>query len=401
MRFGCSVRPVCQRPMLNFTAPLPLTLYVHLPWCVRKCPYCDFNSHQAPEVLPERAYVDSLLADLERQLPKVWGRRLTSVFIGGGTPSLFAPESIDRLLCGLRSLLALPPDLEVTLEANPGTADAAHFAGYAAAGVNRLSIGVQSLRDDRLAALGRIHGRAQALAAVAMARAAGFGSINIDLMYGLPGDGVAEAMFDLREAIALAPDHLSWYHLTLEQGTPFHHRPPPALPDDDTVAAAQVEGEALLAAHGYQGYEVSAWARRGQQCAHNLNYWTFGDYLGIGAGAHAKLTDVTTGCVWREERARHPEAYRRQVAAGGPEPQPVTREALPFEFMLNALRLTEGFPAWLFPERTGLPLSVARAGLARAETLGLIEWSATQVRPTTQGRRYLNDLMGLFLPDAT
>jgi len=384
--------------MLSFTEALPLALYVHLPWCVRKCPYCDFNSHQAPVDLPERAYVDTLLHDLEQQLPKVWGRRLVSIFIGGGTPSLFSAESIDRLLCGVRSFFTLPPDTEVTLEANPGTADAAHFAGYAAAGVNRLSIGVQSLRDDRLAALGRVHGRAQALEAFHMARAAGFVSVNLDLMFALPRDGVSEALGDLREALALGPDHLSWYHLTLEPGTPFHHRPPPALPDDDTAAEIHTEGQALLAAHGYEGYEVSAWARAGRRCVHNLNYWAFGDYLGIGAGAHAKLTDVVAGRIWREERARHPDAYRRQVAAGGPEAQVIGRTALPFEFMLNALRLTEGFPAWLFPARTGLPLSVAREALHRAETLGLLEWSARDIRPTERGRRYLNDLMGLFLP---
>jgi oxygen-independent coproporphyrinogen-3 oxidase len=385
--------------VLSFSAPIPLTLYVHLPWCVRKCPYCDFNSHRAPAVLPERAYVDTLLADLERQMPKVWGRRLMSVFIGGGTPSLFSPAAIDRLLAGVRSLFALPPEAEVTLEANPGSADAAHFAAYRAAGVNRLSIGVQSLRDDRLAALGRIHGRAEALAACAMARSAGFAAINLDLMHGLPGDGVAEALRDLREAIALGPEHISWYHLSLEPGTPFARRPPEALPDEDTVAEVQAEGQALLASAGYEGYEVSAYAHPGHRSVHTLNYWTFGDYLGIGAGAHAKLTDVAAGRVWREERARQPEAYRQQVASGGPEARPVGRRELPFEFMLNALRLSEGFPAWLFPERTGLPLSAVRAGLERGEALGLVEWSATAIRPTERGRRFLNDLMGLFLPE--
>jgi putative oxygen-independent coproporphyrinogen III oxidase len=384
--------------MLCFTEAIPLALYLHLPWCVRKCPYCDFNSHQAPGELPERAYVGALLADLEAQLPKVWGRKLVSVFIGGGTPSLFSPEAIDRLLAGVRSYFALAPDVEVTLEANPGTADAANFAGYAAAGVNRLSLGVQSLRDDRLATLGRIHGRAQAVEAFHMARAAGFASVNLDLMFALPGDGVEDALEDLRDALALGPEHLSWYHLTLEPGTPFHHRPPPAIPDDDTAAGIQQAGHALLEACGFGGYEVSAWARPGQRCVHNLNYWAFGDYLGIGAGAHAKLTDVARGRVWREERPKHPAEYQRQVQAGGFGEQEVKREDLPFEFMLNALRLNEGFPTRLFLERTGLPLSVVSGPLQRAEAQGLVEWSPQAIRPTPQGRRYLNDLMGLFLP---
>jgi oxygen-independent coproporphyrinogen-3 oxidase len=385
--------------MFQFTALPPLSLYVHFPWCVRKCPYCDFNSHPLHDALPEDRYVDALLADLEADLPRVWGRRIQTIFLGGGTPSLISPAAIDRLLSGVRARIALAPDAEITLEANPGTTDAARFAGYRAAGVNRLSIGVQSFDDTKLAALGRIHGRAEAVRAAAAARTAGFDNFNLDLMYGLPEQEPAEALADVRTALALAPTHLSVYQLTLEPNTPFHARPP-ALPDDDRLATMQDALETELARHGFEHYEVSAYAQAGRDCLHNRNYWEFGDYLGIGAGAHGKISDA--GGIVRLARRKQPQDYLAH--AGTPAALAEARRLAPedavFEFMLNALRLTRGVPESLFAERTGLEAERLAAPAAKAQARGLLEHDAGLLRPTALGRRFLNDLMGLFLPAA-
>lgn len=375
--------------------PPPLALYIHIPWCVRKCPYCDFNSHPLRGALPEAAYLDALERDLSAALPKVWGREVVSVFIGGGTPSLLSAAGVDRLLCCVRTLLRLRPGAEITLEANPGTFEAARFRAYRDAGVTRLSLGIQSFDDRSLAALGRIHSAREARAAVEAALAL-FDSVNLDLMYALPGQDLDALAADLETALAYRPSHLSLYHLTVEPNTAYAAAPPP-LPDADLAAEMQDLVEAHLAAAGYTHYETSAFARPGRHCRHNLNYWTFGDYLGLGAGAHSKLS-LPEGIV-REARVRHPRAYME--GAGTPqaiaESRPVSRRDLPFEFMMNALRLTAGFDKRLFPERTGLPLSAAVEAIARGEALGLLTQDATHIRPTDLGRRYLNDLLQLFL----
>jgi oxygen-independent coproporphyrinogen-3 oxidase len=374
-------------------------VYVHLPWCVRKCPYCDFNSHEVKEVFPEQAYVDALLRDLEQDLPRVWGRRVMSVFIGGGTPSLFSAEAIDRLLSGLRARLPLAPDAEITLEANPGTAEAQRFRDYRGAGINRLSIGVQSFHDDTLQALGRIHGRREAIAAAELAHGAGFDNFNLDLMFALPRQTLAAAREDVATALALAPTHLSYYQLTLEPNTRFYAKPP-LLPDEELAWAIQQQGQRLLAEAGYAQYEVSAYARAARQCRHNLNYWQFGDYLGLGAGAHGKLTDAAQQSITRLAKPRHPQHYLDGAGtpAGIQSERRLTRAEAGFEFMLNALRLTEGFAPALFAAHTGLPISQVEAPLRAAEERGLLEWSLTRIRPTEQGRRFLDDLVGMFLP---
>ena len=387
-------------PGPRFAAPPPLSLYLHLPWCVRKCPYCDFNSHPLRDQAPWGRYVDALLADLEHELPRVWGRRVGTVFLGGGTPSLLPAAELGRLLDGVRARLPLAPGAEITLEANPGTAEAARFAAFRAAGVNRLSIGVQSLDDAMLRALGRIHDAAQARAAVAAARAAGFDNINLDLMFGLPGQDHAGALRDLEAALALAPEHLSWYQLTIEPHTAFAASPPPDLPDEDALAAMHEAGLERLARAGYEQYEVSAFARPGRQCRHNRNYWEFGDYLGLGAGAHGKLTDAATGTVVRRRRVRHPGDYLAAAgtAAAVAGEETVRAPDLVFEFMLNALRLTAGFPVALFTERTGLPLEAARPALEAGRSRGWLETDGERIRPTATGRRFLDDLTALFLP---
>ncbi|MCP5141212.1 MAG: oxygen-independent coproporphyrinogen III oxidase-like protein [Gammaproteobacteria bacterium] len=374
----------------------PLALYVHIPWCVRKCPYCDFNSHALrDDAPPERAYVAALLNDLESQLPSVWGRTLSSIFIGGGTPSLFSGEAIDSLLSGVRTRMTLRPDAEITLEANPGAVEAGRFHEFRAAGVNRLSIGVQSFADAQLHALGRIHDRGQAIAAAGIARAAGFDNFNLDLMHGLPGQDIAAAMADLRQAIELGPTHLSWYQLTLEPNTLFHARPP-RLPDDDTIAGIEDAGFELLAGAGYARYEVSAFARDGRRARHNLNYWSFGDYLGIGAGAHGKISDGGSGTVRRYHKAKHPTDY---LAAPGAEQASNTLDAgdLVFEFMLNALRLVDGVPRDWFAARTGLAWSCVQAAFDAAVADGLLVDDETRIRPTELGLRFLNDLQARFL----
>ena len=383
---------------LKLAALPPLSLYVHLPWCLRKCPYCDFNSHEARGDLPETAYLDALRADLEAALPFVWGRRVHSVFIGGGTPSLFSPASIDRLLADIRARLPLEPGCEITLEANPGTFERDRFRGYAQAGVTRLSVGVQSFDDAKLHALGRVHDAAQARAAVEEARAC-FDTFNLDLMYALPGQTPDDLRTDLAQALAFEPPHLSIYHLTIEPNT-FFAKHPPALPDDDSafdMLDAITEG---AAAAGLERYEISAFARAGHRCAHNLNYWQFGDYLGIGAGAHSKLSYPHR--VVRQIRFRDPDTYIAQALAGAAvsQDEEVPRTQLPFEFMLNALRLREGFALQQFTERTGLPLSAIDKPLAEAERRGLVTRDLTHVRPTPRGFDFLSDLQGLFLPDA-
>jgi oxygen-independent coproporphyrinogen-3 oxidase len=386
--------------MLSFHAPLPLSLYVHFPWCVRKCPYCDFNSHEAPGTIPEVAYVDALLADLQQELPAVWGRPIQSIFIGGGTPSLMSPEGLERLLSQLRALLGFSPAIEITLEANPGTVEQQRFAEFRAAGINRLSIGIQSFDGEMLKRLGRIHGRAEALRAAEAAHGAGFDNFNLDLMFGLPGQEEAQALGDLRQAIALMPSHLSWYQLTIEPNTAFAHAPP-VVPEDEVLWAMQERGQETLAAAGYVQYEVSAYAREGARCRHNLNYWQFGDYLGIGPGAHGKITLPAEGRVVRSWKQRHPQRYLETAGGGAVVAgrQELGREDLALEFMMNALRLREGFDSRLFQEHTGMPLAVAARPLERAQELGLLEWQPLRIVPTERGRNYLNELLQLFMPE--
>jgi putative oxygen-independent coproporphyrinogen III oxidase len=379
----------------HFNAPPPLSLYVHIPWCVRKCPYCDFNSHEAKGDVPEQRYVDALIADLEFALPAIWGRRVGTVFIGGGTPSLFSASAIDRLLAAIRARVPLAPDAEVTLEANPGTFERAKFASFRTAGVNRLSLGIQSFDDRHLRALGRIHDAAEARAAAESALAL-FGNVNFDLMYALPRQTLAEAEADVAAALCYRPPHLSFYHLTIEPNTLFHRHPPP-VPDEDAAADIEDAVQARLAAAGYRHYETSAFARGGAECRHNLNYWRFGDYLGIGAGAHSKLTSAER--IVRQLRWKNPRDYLERIDVGTPlaEETEVTRDDVGFEFMLNALRLTDGVPASSFAERSGFPLSIVQRELAQAQARGLLEPDPALIRPTALGRRFLNDLQMLFL----
>lgn len=372
----------------------PLSLYIHIPWCVRKCPYCDFNSHAQRGALPESAYVRALLTDLAQDLPWVEGRTVQSVFFGGGTPSLFAPESIARILEGVRARIDLAVEAEITLEANPGTAEAGRFAGFRQAGINRLSLGVQSFDAARLRALGRIHGGDEALAAIDMARQAGFGRINLDLMYGLPGQTPEGGLNDLHTALAADPGHLSWYQLGIEPHTAFHESPP-ELPPEDCIAELQQAGQELLLAHGYRQYEVSAYAAAGQACRHNRNYWEYGDYLGIGAGAHGKLTDAAAGRIRRMRKPSHPARYL--AAAGAAELSEVSLAERPLEFLMNALRLVEGFAEHRFEERTGLPLGVIEPLLADAVGEGLLEWCDGRVRASPRGHMFLNRLLERFV----
>jgi oxygen-independent coproporphyrinogen-3 oxidase len=384
--------------VFQFAQLPPLSLYVHFPWCVRKCPYCDFNSHAVKGELPELEYVDTLLRDLEQDLPRVWGRRVVSVFIGGGTPSLLSAEAIDRLLSGLRARLSLSAEAEITLEANPGTAEQARFREYRAAGINRLSIGVQSFNDDKLQGLGRIHGRREAIAAAEMAHAAGFDNFNLDLMFALPGQTLPLAHEDVATAIALEPTHLSYYQLTLEPNTLFHAQPP-RLPSDELAWQIQRDGQTQLAEAGFAQYEVSAYARERHQCAHNLNYWQFGDYLGLGAGAHAKITDAAQQSITRLAKCRHPQDYLDK--AGTPQgiqsERLLTRDEVGLEFMMNALRLVEGFDPALFSAHAGQSITLVEPALRAAEEKGLIEWTLHRIRPTEQGRRFLDNLVELFV----
>jgi len=372
------------------TDKLPLSLYIHVPWCVRKCPYCDFNSHAVRGDIPESAYIDALIQELERSLPDIWGRPVETVFIGGGTPSLFTPEGLDRLLTAVRTLLPLRPWAEVTLEANPGTFEVARFRAYHEVGINRLSIGIQSFNDRHLQALGRIHDSAEAGRAVAAASEI-FERLNLDLMYALPEQTLPELEADLATALAFGPSHLSCYHLTLEPNTAFAAAPPP-LPDDDLAANMQERVEEMLSGAGYQHYETSAFARPGQASRHNLNYWQFGDYLGIGAGAHSKLSFHDR--VLRRANRKLPREYMEGAPA---EERDLTPDDLRFEFMMNALRLNSGFESGLFQERTGLPWEAVRSEIDKAEKSGLLERDGLIVRPSPMGRRFLNDLLEMFL----
>jgi oxygen-independent coproporphyrinogen-3 oxidase len=398
----------------------PLSLYIHIPWCVSKCPYCDFNSHEAREPIPEQRYIDALTSDLESALPLVWGRKVYTVFFGGGTPSLFSAAGIERLLAAVRARVPLAIDAEITLEANPGTFEAEKFRALRAAGINRLSIGIQSFNPRHLKALGRIHDDVDARAAIEIARQ-NFDNFNLDLMYGLPQQSVHEARADIEAALSFAPPHLSAYHLTIEPNTLFHRSPPP-LPDDDTTAEMQEAIDQTLETAGYEHYEVSAYARQGVSrvsegandvfrltpyasrltaaCRHNVNYWTFGDYLGIGAGAHSKLS--FPGRIMRQARYRQPKQYMESAAAGNAvhEQHDVAAHDIGFEFMMNALRLNEGFPAALFEERAGLPLTTVLQQLGQAEQKGLIVRDHRSITPTALGRRFLNDLLQLFLAEA-
>ena len=381
--------------------PPPLSLYVHLPWCVRKCPYCDFNSHQGKGPLPFHDYVDALIRDLDFDLPLVWGRTVHSVFFGGGTPSLFPPEAIDRFLQAAAARLRFAPGLEVTLETNPGTAEHGRFDRYRAAGVNRISFGIQSFDDGCLQRLGRIHDSSEAEAAVKLAQDAGFDNFNLDLMYALPGQTLAMAEHDLARAFALEPAHISHYQLTLEPNTIFFARPPRDIPDDDGAWDMQAHCQALLADAGFGHYETSAYARPGRQCAHNLNYWRFGDYLGIGAGAHGKITLGAEQAVLRRWKIKHPTAYLAAAgtaqALGGDDRIPPGQR--PFEFMLNVLRLHEGFRTVDFEHRTGLALATVEAPLAQALAAGWLRQDADRFVPTELGRRFTNDVVAAFLTD--
>lgn len=387
--------------MFQFTALPPLSLYIHLPWCVRKCPYCDFNSHEVKSQqgeLPEMAYVDALLRDLEQDLPRIWGRRVVSVFIGGGTPSLFSPEALDRLMSGLRARLMINADAEITLEANPGTAEQEKFREYRALGINRLSIGVQSFHDDALQRLGRIHGRDEAIRAAEMAHAAGFDNFNLDLMFALPSQTLKQAAEDVATAIDLEPAHISYYQLTLEPNTLFYAQPP-VLPDNDLAWQMQQAGQQQLAKADYGQYEVSAYAKPKRQCEHNLNYWQFGDYLGLGAGAHGKITDASQQNITRLAKCRHPQEFMQTAGTEKSlqSERVLTRNEVGLEFMMNALRLNEGFEPALFAAHAGQQLILVESALSKAEEAGLIERNIKQIRPTEKGRQFLDDLLQLFI----
>ena len=379
----------------GFALP-PLALYVHIPWCVKKCPYCDFNSHTAGPNLPEEAYVDALLADLDADLGHVHGRPLTSIFFGGGTPSLFSAKALSRLLQGVEQRVAFAPDIEITLEANPGTFEQAKFRDYRSLGINRLSIGVQSFQAPKLIALGRIHDGDEAVHAADMARAAGFDNFNLDLMHGLPDQSIEDALSDLRIAIAQQPTHLSWYQLTVEPNTVFWNQPP-VMPEDDILWDIQEAGQALLAAEGYAQYEVSAYAQAGKAARHNLNYWTFGDFLGIGAGAHAKLSSPD-GRISRSWKTRLPKDYLDSSKRFNAGERVLSADELPFEFLMNVLRLTDGVASELFTQRTGLPLSQLAAARSEAQQRGLLHNDPTRLSATREGQLFLNDLLQHFLP---
>ena len=382
---------------MSLEAP-PLALYLHFPWCVRKCPYCDFNSHAAGADMPAAAYVEALARDLDSQAPRVPGREVISVFLGGGTPSLFSPEQIGEVLVHARRVLRFAADVEVTLEANPGTIERGHFAGYRDAGVNRVSLGAQSFDDAALQRLGRIHAADDTRRAAEELHASGLVNFNLDLMYALPEQSVAAAERDVAAALQLVPAHLSHYQLTLEPGTLFGARPPAGLPDDDAAAEMLQRCQERLLAAGFEQYEVSAYARPGRRCRHNLNYWGFGDYLGVGAGAHGKLTDAASGRIVRTTRPREPRRYLAQVQAPGVEEKPIAPADLPFEYMMNALRRVEGCSRVEFESRTGLPWSAVRATLELAMRDGLVFADGDCWRTTPLGARFLNDLVGRFLP---
>ncbi len=374
----------------------PLALYIHIPWCVRKCPYCDFNSHTQHEALPEQAYVAALLADLEQDLPAVQGRPISSIFIGGGTPSLFSADAFATLFEGLWQRLQPTADIEITLEANPGTFEQERFAAYRQLGINRLSLGVQSFQDEKLKALGRIHSAAEAVHAIEAAGRAGFDNLNIDLMHGLPEQSLEDALYDLDQALSLQPTHLSWYQLTIEPNTFFWNKPP-QLPEDEALWAIQEAGQERLAEAGFAQYEVSGYSRPGQRCRHNLNYWQFGDFIGIGAGAHGKLTDLERSKIRRTWKHRAPQQY---LAADTPflsGARVLDADELPIEYMLNALRLIDGVPVTDFCARTGLALDVLAPALSEARQRGLLELDPTRLQASALGARYLNNLLECFM----
>ncbi len=380
---------------VSFTALPPLSLYIHIPWCVKKCPYCDFNSHEARGTFPEKDYVAALIRDLEMALPQIWGRKIFTIFFGGGTPSLLSGEAVTEILRQVRMLLPLSMEAEITLEANPGTVEADKFAAFREAGINRLSMGIQSFNDIHLKALGRIHSADEAKSAIAIAQQH-FDNINLDLMYALPEQTLEQALQDVQTALSFSPQHLSCYHLTLEPNTLFY-RNPPSLPDDDASADMQQSIEALLAGKGYEHYETSAFAQANRRSKHNLNYWKFGDYLGIGAGAHSKLS--FSDRIIRQARYKQPQAYMQQVALGAPVQTEniVSREELPFEFMMNALRLNQGFDSSLYNERTSLSLISIQRELQKSEQRGLLARDHQRIAPTEKGQRFLNDLLEIFM----
>lgn len=380
----------------GLTNPPPLSLYIHIPWCVEKCPYCDFNSHQVRDGIPEAAYVDALIADLEQAAPLVWGRKVQTVFFGGGTPSLFSAAAIDRILAHVRMLTPLQYDAEITLEANPGTVDITNFEGFRAAGVNRLSLGIQSFQNQFLSALGRIHNAEQALEAIKVAKA-NFEQVNLDVMYALPKQNLQDVIKDAEQACALEPNHLSFYHLTIEPNTAFHRQVPQNLPDDDLSAEMQLKVEETLGKNGFHHYETSAFAQPGAQCQHNLNYWRFGDYLGIGAGAHSKLSFHDK--IVRQRRHQHPKRYLANAVEGKAvdENWEIKKDELGFEFMMNALRLNNGVAVDLFQQRTGLPIAAINKTIKTAVSKGLLHPVDSVIQPTSLGRRFLNDLLALFL----
>ena len=392
--WGIKMTMIC-----NFKQPIPLALYIHLPWCVKKCPYCDFNSHEiVRQSLQEEDYIDALIKDLEWQLPQIWGRSIISVFIGGGTPSLFSVAAMNRLLSSLRARLNLHFEIEITLEANPGAVDAEKFIGYREIGINRISIGVQTFSDVNLKSLGRIHNGKDAMLAVEKAKNAGFKNINIDLMFGLPGQIINEALNDLELGIGMNPSHISWYQLTIEPNTVFYSKPP-VLPDEDYICEIQQQGQKLLKESHYNQYEISAYENDNHQCKHNLNYWQFGDYLGIGAGSHSKLTDVANGVISRLIRHRIPERYINLAGTQDviTESRALKTNELPLEFMMNAMRLSDGVKSSLFFDHTGIPVSYMKQTLLNAEDRGLIQWDIEKIKPTETGQRYLNDLLQMFM----
>lgn len=384
-----------QAPRIALPNLPPLSLYIHIPWCVRKCPYCDFNSHTASPVLPEQEYVDALLADLDQDLPHVHGRELSTIFFGGGTPSLFSADALGRLLKGVEQRIRFASDIEITLEANPGTFEQAKFSAYRSLGINRLSIGIQSFQEEKLKALGRIHNGDEAIRAADMARQAGFDNFNLDLMHGLPDQSQDDALGDLRQAIALAPTHLSWYQLTLEPNTVFWNQPP-TLPEDDILWDIQEAGQLLLAEHGYAQYEVSAYAQPGKPARHNLNYWSYGDFIGIGAGAHGKLSNPD-GRIVRTWKTRLPKDYLNPDKAFKAGEKLVSLEEMPFDFLMNALRLTNGVAAEIFPQRTGLSLDTLASARKQAEQRGLMDTDPARLVASPQGQLFLNDLLHYFL----
>lgn len=382
--------------MPTFTQKLPLSLYIHIPWCVRKCPYCDFNSHEAKSNLPEDLYVAALMQELSTHLPLLHDRPITSIFFGGGTPSLFSAHAIEHILTGVSQRVTLDTNVEITLEANPGTIDQVHFRDFKQAGINRLSLGVQSLQDEKLKTLGRIHDSDNAMRAIEIAKNAGFSNFNLDIMYGLPQQSIEDALQDIQKALSFEPTHFSWYQLTIEPNTLFYHQTP-SLPPDDHIWEMQLAGQTLIQEAGFQQYEVSAYSTPQMQCKHNLNYWEFGDYLGIGAGAHSKITDHETGNVIRFSQIRHPRDYLDVTKRHPQGLKTIDNNDLIFEFMLNALRLTEGISNDLFQARTGLSFTQISPILDKAKEKGLLLDSPTHICPSELGKRFLNDLVGHFL----